>query len=253
MFSEEERTHLRAELVAAAEADEMVTAAALVGSAARGREDQWSDIDLALRGAPGGQLADVARRWTDRMYGAHQATAHFDLWSGNTLYRVFLLPNTLQVDLSFWPADDFAPVGGPFRLLFGEAQPPVASNLRDPSAILGMAWMHALHARSSIARGRAHQALHMLNGMRDQLVTLACLRAGLPADQGRGVDDLPEDTRRRLTETVARNLDAAELARAFARLTDPLLSEAANVDAVSARTLAPVLDELVRTATGQLR
>jgi hypothetical protein len=59
-----------------------------------------------------------------------------------------------------------------------------------------MGWLYALHARSSIARGRALQALYMINGIRDQAVSLACLRHGLPPDQGRGADDLPGNVKK---------------------------------------------------------
>ncbi len=248
VFTEAQRMRLREELVTLAEADEQITAAALVGSAARDQEDRWSDIDLALRLAPGTQPGDVVEGWTSHMYASCDAKAHVDVWSGKALYRVFLLESTLQVDLSFWPAADFASTGGPFRLLFGEANPAVSVNPRSAAASLGMAWLYALHARSSIARGRVHQALHMLNGMRDELIRLACLRAGLPADQGRGVDDLPGDERERLGDTVVRDLEPGELVRAFARLTEVLLQEAVVSDAETAQALGPVLTELVRSA-----
>lgn len=44
-----------------------------------------------------------------------------DVLHGEALYRVFLLADTLQVDLSFWPATDFGAIGSGFRLLFGAA------------------------------------------------------------------------------------------------------------------------------------
>ncbi|WP_205708419.1 nucleotidyltransferase domain-containing protein [Kineococcus siccus] len=248
MFTTDERTRLRRHLVARAEADPQVLAAAVVGSAARDREDRWSDIDLAFSVGPGRRPEDVADDWTGHLYADHHAVAHVDVWSGAALYRVFLLQNTLQVDLSFWPAEAFSPVGGPFRLLFGDAGPAVPATPRDTGALLGTTWLYALHARSSIARGRALQALHMLNGMRDQLVVLACVRAGLPADQGRGVDDLPADLRRRLTSTVARRLDAPELTRSFRELADLLVEEAAIADPGAAAVLAPVVTEMVRSA-----
>jgi len=48
VFAVEDRERLRDELISAAQADTRISAAALVGSAALGREDRWSDIDLAL-------------------------------------------------------------------------------------------------------------------------------------------------------------------------------------------------------------
>ncbi|MDQ3648225.1 MAG: nucleotidyltransferase domain-containing protein [Actinomycetota bacterium] len=46
MYTPEHREQLRDELVSAARADARIGAAALVGSSALGREDQWSDIDV---------------------------------------------------------------------------------------------------------------------------------------------------------------------------------------------------------------
>lgn len=119
------------------------------------------------------------------------------MWSDTTLFRVFLLSSSLQVDLSFWTADTFAASGASFRLLFGESNEPRHPRSFAPEALIGMGWLYALHARSSIARGRALQALHMINGVREQIITLACLRHELPAHQGRGVDDLPAGLRQR--------------------------------------------------------
>jgi hypothetical protein len=43
-----------------------------------------------------------------------------DLEAGPTIYRVFLLPDALQFDLSMTPAAEFRPAGPKFQLLFGE-------------------------------------------------------------------------------------------------------------------------------------
>jgi hypothetical protein len=48
-----------------------------------------------------------------------------------------------------------------------------------------MAWLYALHVRSSIARTRPLQAEHMLSGMRDNVLALTCKRHDLVSVQGR--------------------------------------------------------------------
>jgi len=58
VFSAEDRERLRDELVSGARADVRISAAALIGSSALGREDRWSDIDIALCLA-----CDEAARW----------------------------------------------------------------------------------------------------------------------------------------------------------------------------------------------
>ncbi len=245
VFTELQRCELRDRLVAAAREDGRVTAAAVVGSAAVDREDEWSDIDLALRLADDADPADVADDFTALLYASHGAVHHFDLWRARTLFRVFLLPSTLQVDLSFWPSQVFAASGASFRLLFGETNEPSAAPPPAPDELIGMGWLYALHARSSIARGRALQALYMINGLRDHVVSLSCVRHGLPAYEGRGVDDLPTGVTETLAETVVRGLDRPELSRAFDAATRALLREAEHVDrALAARLTEPALELL---------
>jgi predicted nucleotidyltransferase len=249
VFSIPEREALRDRLIAAARGDDRITAAAVVGSGANDREDAWSDIDLALRLADGLEPDDVAAEWTTRIYESASAVDHLDVWSDSTLFRVFLLSSSLQVDLSFWPGDAFAASGASFRLLFGESNEPRPPRSPAPGALIGMGWLYALHARSSIARGRALQALHMINGVRDQVITLACLRHELPANQGRGVDDLPAGLRQSVAETLVRELDGRELRRAFAASIGALLAEAQQVDPDREQRLRETTWELVHTVT----
>ena len=250
MFSQHERRELRECLVEAARVDERIRAAAVVGSAAADREDEWSDIDLAFRLAAGLEPVDVGDVWAGRMYEDYGAVDHLDVWSESTLFRVFLLSSSMQVDLSFWPSDAFAASGTSFRLLFGEANEPTPSPLPTPETLIGMGWLYALHARSSIARGRNLQALYMVNGVRDHVVSLACQRYGLPAHQGRGVDALPAEVREKLAATVVRGLERSELSRAFAHAITALLDEAERIDSDLASRLSEPARELVRTAAG---
>jgi hypothetical protein len=249
VFSIGEREALRDRLIAAAKSDDRITAAAVVGSGAGDGEDAWSDIDLALRLADDLEPDDVASEWTTRIYESASAVDHLDVWSGSTLFRVFLLSSSLQVDLSFWPGDAFAASGASFRLLFGEANEPRPPRSLAPGGLIGMGWLYALHTRSSIARGRRLQALHMINGVRDQIIMLACLRHELPPHHGRGVDDLPAPLRQGLEETLVRELEGRELRRAFTASVGALLHEAKQVDPDREQRLHKTVWELVRTGT----
>ena len=248
MFSQRERSGISQQLVAAARTDDRISAAAVVGSAALDREDEWSDIDLAFRLAVGLEPADVADTWTRRMYEHHDAVDDLDIWSGSTLFRVFLLSTSLQVDLSFWPSDTFAAAGESFNLLFGEANERTPAPTWTPDTLIGKGWLYALHARSSIARGRGLQALYMVNGVRDHVVSLACLRHGLPIHEGRGVDALPDEVKRTLAETVVRGLERIELSRAFTNVVTALLDEVEQVNPELASRLDDPARELVRSA-----
>jgi len=224
VFSPQEREQIRGELVAAARADGRIGGAAHLGSMALGELDRWSDIDLALCLAPGADLNDVLLDWTACLYRDHSAVAHYDLKRGDILYRVFLLDNTLQVDISFWPSAKLRAIGPKFNLIFGDAAEPLPAPEPDSNDLIGMAWLYALHARSSVARSRLLQAEYMLSGMRDSVLALACKRLGVASVQGRGLDDLPEQQRARAVECLARSLEPVELKRAL-RLTVEILLE----------------------------
>ncbi len=245
MFTSEERERLLAELIARARADDVVTAAALVGSAARHQLDRWSDLDLALRLVDGADVEATADRWAADLAAAHDVADHLDVWAGPTLYRVFLLAGSLQVDLSFWPAATFASNGEFFEVLFGEAHAPSTPTAPDPRTTVGWAWLYALHARSAIARDRRWQAVQMLAGLRDQLVTLACRRYGLPAYQGRGVDRLPAPLLDRLLDTRPSAPETLLLVTAFRAAVDLLLVEVGHLDPAWATRLRGPLTDLV--------
>lgn len=249
MFSEEDREALQDELISRARADPGVDAAALVGSSATGQTDQWSDIDLAMSMSSKCDQAETIARWTDRMYDEHEAVHHLDILSENTLYRVFLLSNTLQVDLSFWPSDDFRARGDRFRLLFGGSHPSEADKLPTASELIGMGWLYALHARSSIARGRVWQAEYMISGMRDQVLALACLRQRLPVFEGRGIDRLPAEILDAILPALVRSLDRPELQRALETAGQALLVEAQQIDP----SLTSRVGATVRALSGSAR
>lgn len=225
MFITTTRNELLGVLVDAARGDDDVVAAALVGSGATGSEDEWSDIDLAFRIRAGTPPQAVAERWTSWLYREHGAAHHVDIVSGTTLYRVFLLRDSLQVDLSFWTADEFRATEPGFRLLFGEANAPTVTPSPDSERAAGMGWLYALHSRSAIARGRLWQADIMLAGIRDQIITLACIRHGLNPYQGRGVDRLPAGYLDLLQQARPTSFTTEEFAHAHEHAVSLLLEE----------------------------
>jgi len=244
MFSRDEREHIRSALVRAAQADSNITGAAHLGSAAADRLDDWSDIDLALCVSHDAAVDDVIASWTARLYENHGAVAHCDVRRGETLYRVFLLRNTLQVDISFWPADRFRATGPKFTLIFGVANEPQSPVTDSAAELIGLAWLYGLHVRSSIARHRLLQAEYMLSNMRNRVIALACLRECLSTSEGRGFDDLSTDQRSRFVECCPAALTAEELQRAFQRTTSALLNEIQLRDSDLAEKLGPTLVEI---------
>ena len=207
MFTVEQRDALRDRLLRLAEADERVVSGAAVGSLALGGGDRFSDLDLTFGIADRVPVGDVVNDWTHTLVDELDAVRLVDLQRGPTTYRVFLLPDELQCDISMTPAARFRPAGPRFRLLFGEtaagepevATPAAAGDLFIPTPavagdIFGWGVIYALHARACIERGRLWQAEHYVGAVRDHGLSLACLREGLPPGQARGYDDLSPET-----------------------------------------------------------
>lgn len=240
MFTAEDRERLRHRLLDRAAADPRLGAAAVTGSRAEGREDRWSDIDLFF--GVHGPVDTALEEWTAFAYGDLAAAHHFELRSGPATYRAFLLPNALQVDLGFTPAESFAPTGdGAFDVVFGAAGP---RRPRPPDIgfLVGMGWHHVLHVRSAIARGRPWRAEHWLAALRDVVLSLASIRHGLPHSYARSADDLPEEVTAVIRRTLVADLEPATLTAALAAGTAALLVELRHIDDRLADRLAPVLE-----------
>lgn len=242
MFSVEDRDLIQRRLLQLAEQDPAVVAAAITGSHATNDEDRWSDIDLALGVSE--PLDAVMSRWTRQMYQDFAAVHHWDVTSGPAIYRVFLLPHCLEVDLSFSSEVEFGPRGPSWRLVFGQSTPPRAVTPSRHDEMAGLAWHHALHARISIERGRYWQAEHWIGAMRTQTIALACQRLGHPTIYAKGAHLLPADITGPLEATLVRCMDETELRRALSAVATALTAELTRTDPALADRLHPFLTEL---------
>jgi hypothetical protein len=168
----------------------------------------------------------------------------FDLPSGASIYRVFLLPGCLQFDLSFTPASKFGATGPKFKLLFGSAVEKPFNQAPPAQELFGYAVHHALRARFCIERGRYWQAEYWISAVRDYALSLACQRRGLPAVQGRGFDALPAKVSKDFRRALVTSLDRDELLRALGCAIDGLLGEAEEVKVLAAK-VEPQLRQLM--------
>jgi hypothetical protein len=235
MFSVEDRDRVREHVLRLAASDARVVAGAVIGSLALGEGDRWSDLDLTFAVADDVPVHDVLEDWTRQLVEQLEAGHLFDLPSGDSIYRVFLIPDCLQFDLSFTPASKFGAGGPKFKLLFGSAvQKPYTE---PPSAheLFGYAVHHALRARFCIERGRYWHAEYWISGLRDYALSLACRRRGLPARFGRGFDDLPPEVGEVFKEALVAALEREELLRALGRAIEGLLGEAEEVQELAAK------------------
>ena len=257
MFTVEQRDALCRQLLRVGKDDERIVAGAFVGSLAAGTGDRFSDIDLTFAVADGMRVIDVLDDWTHLLIETDDAIPLVDLERGPTIYRVFLMPDALQLDLSMRPAAHFR--SGPrFRLMWGSTapdDPDVSTSTPGPLSIdipavagdiFGWGVIYALHARACIGRGRMLQAEHYVGAVRDLALALACLREGLPPGQARSYDDLSAEARARVDDTHVGSLETSVLRDALGASTEALMHEAGEASLPEARRIAERLGDLSR-------
>lgn len=243
MFTTEHRNSVCQRVLAMAQADPRVRAGAFTGSMAVGAEDDRSDIDVAFGIASGISIESVLSDWTEALDQEFGVLHHFDVLFGSSIYRVFLLPSGLEIDVAVTPEAEFGARGPSFRTLFGTPRQIPATPPPNASYLIGLAWHHVLHARASIERHKPWRAEYWISGVRDHTLALACLRLGENAREGRGIDRLPAAVTDPLADTLVHSLDESELRRALAVATTCLLGELGERDPELCARLKPLLQE----------
>ena len=241
----ERREAISAQLLERARRDTQVVGAAITGSIARGAADRWSDIDLYLGVAADADLGAVLAQWSDFAYGELRALHHFDLHAGGVIYRAFLLAELVEVELAFARPGEFGPHGdGEFAVVFGTALPRRSSPPLDTEHVIGRSWHHVLHARNAIERGKLWEAEYWISAIRDNTLTLAAARLGLPTHYAKGADALPAQLKSALEDALVGALRPDELRRALAVAASALTAELRRSSASAAAVLAGPLEAL---------
>jgi hypothetical protein len=232
VFNIGDRDRVRDRVLDMASSDPRVVAGAVLGSLAYDEGDRWSDLDLMFAVADDVPVTEVLEAWSRMVVREFGGVRLFDLPSGPIIYRVFLLPDCLELDLSFTPASEFGSGGPQFGLLFGEVverpeEPPTPAH-----ELFGYAVHHTLHARVVIERGRYWQAEYWISAARDYGLALACRRRGLDGWYGRDFDRLPAEVVKPFNDALVRSLERDELHRALESAVAALLRESAEAGAM---------------------
>lgn len=235
MFTAMQRQDTGNRLIAAGQAEEGVTAGAVVGAAAAGALDAFTGIDLMFAAAPDLVIEDLRDRWSERMYRDFGSIHHTVDATG----IVYLLPDLLTARIAIVPAARFGPrPGEPFHQVFGPAGPQAAAPSGQPD-LVGPAWLAALRTRAALHRGDGPSAALALDGLRDALIVLAGARTGAPPGYLEPVDR----DRIRATETGSR--DTGAVAKAFGVAVQILDAELQAVaPAVADAVALPLLEEV---------
>lgn len=243
MFTPKIRERVRQRVIELARSDTRVTAGAIIGSMAYEAGDKWSDIDVTFGVVNSVRPEVVLDDWTKTLSRELDVLDYWDLRSGASIYRVFLLPNGLEIDISVTPEDAFGARGPNFHMLFGTAQKHQPTAQPDTSLLIGLCWHHVLHARASIERHKLWQAEYWISELRHHILELACLRLNENPREGRGFDRLPSSVKESLTEALVRSLSEPQLNRALAVATRCFIAELEQWDAPLCARLSPVLQE----------
>lgn len=245
MFTPEERDRVGERVLEIARSDGRVVAAAVVGSLALDEGDRYSDVDLTFAVRDEVPIGEVLDDWTEKVAEELGAARLFDLVREPIVYRVFLLPDCLQLDVSFSPASEFRPTSPRFRTLYGEAGEPLEA-AEPPAAgeLLGWAAMYARDVRVSIERGQVWRAENSLAGLRHHALSFACRVRDLPASWGKGHDRLPADVLERFEGSLAASVEPDELSRALTAAVTALRRECAGVVAADPK-LDRYLNDLI--------
>jgi hypothetical protein len=225
--------------------DSRLTGAAGIGSTSQGWSDHWSDIDVGVGVAGGADIDEVIADWTRLIDSEFGILHRWDLGAGATLYRVFLLPSGLEIDLSFSPEDRFAARGPAFRLLFGKAAESSDASPPDVDELVGLGWLFVWHALAALDRQKYWSAEYFISATRDQVLTLACLRLGEETAYARGFDRLPSEVITPMKGALAASLDPSELHRALSVAARGLIQEISFVNLPLSTAMRGLVDPLL--------
>jgi hypothetical protein len=247
-FTLEQRAAAQERVIALARADKRISGGGITGSTATGTDDRWSDIDLAFGVRPDADRDAILAEWTALLAGDLGVIHHWDLHHGVTLYRVYLLPGGLELDIALAPAAHFGARSEKFQPIFGESASFASQPPPSMDELVGWGWLHALSTRTAIVRGRPWAALHWIDALRDQALALACRRAGEAIDHARGFDRLPRQDLAKYEAALVRAIDPDELRRALGANVALFLDEVTKMDAELGSRLRDPLAEAVRDA-----
>ncbi|NOS86574.1 MAG: hypothetical protein HOP31_15675 [Ignavibacteria bacterium] len=215
MFTIQYRQEVRQRLINNAKNDSRIVSAAIIGSYAHGKEDRWSDIDLTFGVAESTSISSMIDSWTDLISNEFDGITLFDVKRENTIYRVFILPGCLQVDLSFSPVSEFGAVGPHFKLLYGNQYEKAQPRSLPIQELFGYMVHHILRARFCMERNRLWQAEFWISEARNYALKLACQSRGLNIDYGRGFDDLPQNILDLFKDSFVKKLNKKEIIRSI--------------------------------------
>jgi predicted nucleotidyltransferase len=233
-YTADDRASIQTALVERFARDERIEGVLVVGSGAEGFADEYSDLDLAVI-LRTGEPAAFALEWAGRVGGELPVVHRFGDDRGDADYVVgLLLENFLEVDIGFLRLDQMAERGMPCAVAFdrtGEVErrqrslkPASGDSQQAYRDVVDGIWHWITKCRVAIARDHVLLALADLDEVRAGILRVAAIRRGI--GHRKRFDELPEDVRERVEESLPRSLDPSELTRALAAAAHAFFAEA---------------------------
>ncbi|WP_299903316.1 hypothetical protein [uncultured Aquimarina sp.] len=232
MYSKKDRIEVQEAIINFAKSDSKIIDCAIVGSESVGNDDKWSDIDLTFGYENEADANQVLREWSKMMSESFDANRLFDISYKESLYRVFLLPNGLQVDLSFTPSKYFGAITDKFKLIFGQEKEREFKSLPEINLIAGYSILFALKTRTSIERENYWQAEYYLSKCRENVMVLKCLKESKNPFDGRSFDNLPNDFLRQMQNCLLIELSRVNLRTSLKNLIQILIKELSSINSL---------------------
>jgi predicted nucleotidyltransferase len=234
--------------------DEQITGVLLVGSAAEGFDDRFSDIDLSVVVADNRSVLEVFREWKERISNWFPVQSSFEVISSeNSFLAGFLLSNFLELDIGFLSMDGLYAKRVRWKVAFdrsGKLEELMRASWENRSETgleknyrrnLDSIWHYITHVAISLARGHHWRALHYLDEVRNRTVRLACFRRGLDPSHFRPVHLLPANSQEKLLETLPHSTQKSDIYRALQATKDLFFEEARAIDELIGDDLSTAL------------
>jgi len=226
-FSPLERQQFLEKLHNALSQDPRILGAVLVGSAAVGFADRFSDIDIYGVVADGVDAKSVFEDWIAKIRSLRPVIRNFssqpspDVWLAG-----FLFEDYLELDISFQTAKRLNARKEKWQVLFdrsGELEDRMKASWenREVSSIterytflLNDIWYYIVHTVVCSVRGHSIRAAYYLNFVRDFCVKLAGLLESVETNESRQAHLLSSDFKDELERTLIKSFEQAELQQA---------------------------------------
>ncbi len=221
--------------------DERISGALLVGSGAKGFRDRYSDVDLTILVDDEARLEEIYTDWWIRLHALLPVIDAFKEPSSH-LYGL-LLDRYMEIDIGFQGESALFERKPNWKILFDKRGViPDLMKPREKSIIdqvtahekrLQDSWYYIIHTISAIQRGQNLRASFFIGFLRDEAILMAGLNKGLNTSLRSyfaEADKLPEEIKKRITDTLPASTEPAEQLRALRAVVDIYYEEAERLD-----------------------